>query len=188
MPDSIEEQIEDHLRVISAAAAHVELLSRIADRLVSCFEGCGKLFVFGNGGSAADAQHIAAELVGRFRKDRRPLPAIALTTDSSILTAVANDYGGEHCFARQVEALVSRRDVVWALSTSGNSANVLRGLDAARHIGAYVIGFSGRSGGAMRERCDVCFLADHERADRIQEAHQLAYHLICDRIERRYLR
>jgi len=180
-------QIDEHLRVISAAKAHVGLFEQIAGRIIESFESGGRLFLFGNGGSAADAQHIAAELVGRFKKDRRALPAIALTTDSSILTAVSNDLAYEECFSRQVEALVTRSDIVWALSVSGRSPNVLRGLEAARRISAFRIGFSGRTGGGTKELCDLCFLVEHDQSDRVQEAHQLAYHLICDRIEQHYL-
>jgi D-sedoheptulose 7-phosphate isomerase len=126
-------------------------------------------------------------LVGRFKRDRKALPAIALTTDSSILTAVANDLGAEQCFARQVEALVTERDTVWALSVSGRSPNVIRALEAAKKIGATIIGFTGRSGGLFPEICDLCFRVDHDHSDRVQEVHALAYHLICDRIEWRYL-
>ncbi|MGB2988038.1 MAG: SIS domain-containing protein [Phycisphaerae bacterium] len=179
-------QIEEHQRVVAAAAKQVELLARIADRVIACFDAGGKLYVFGNGGSAADAQHIAAELVGRFKRDRKALPAIALTTDTSILTAVTNDLGGEHNFVRQVEALVTDRDIVWALSVSGRSPNIILALEAAKEIGAYRIGFTGRTGDPLRELCDLCFQADHDTSDRVQEVHQLAYHLICDRIERRY--
>ncbi len=179
-------QIEEHQRVVAAAALQVDLLERIADRIVACFEVGGRLYLLGNGGSAADAQHIAAELVGRFKKDRKALPAVALTTDTSILTAVTNDIGGEHCFSRQVEALVTGRDVVWALSVSGRSPNVLRALAAAKEIGAYTIGFTSRSGGRLKDSCDLCFQADNDDADRVQEAHQLGYHLICSHIERHY--
>ncbi len=182
----MKEQILEHHRVVEAAMGQVSLLERIADRLIACFESGGRLYLLGNGGSAADAQHVAAELVGRFKKDRKALPAIALTTDSSTLTAVSNDMGFEHVFSRQIEALVTKRDVVWALSVSGRSANVLRALQAARKLGATVVGFTGRSGGAMPELCDLCFRVDHDHSDRVQEIHQLAYHLICDRIERHF--
>lgn len=175
---------DEHLRVVEAARAHIPLLEKIADRLIACFEGGGRVYLFGNGGSAADAQHIAAELVGRFKRDRRALPAAALTTDSSNLTAISNDLGYEHVFSRQIEALVTSCDIVWALSVSGRSPNVLAGLRAARKIGAEVIGFTGRSGGEMVELCNHCFRVDHDHSDRVQEMHQLAYHLICDRVER----
>ena len=143
----------------------------------------GRVYILGNGGSAADAQHIAGELVGRFKLDRRPLPAVALTTDTSILTAVGNDLGAEHCFERQVEALAGPKDVVWVLSVSGTSPNILRAANKAKQIGATLIGFTGQSGGELASRCDLCLQADHRSADRVQEAHELAYHLICEHIE-----
>jgi len=179
-------QISEHTRAVEAAIGQVGLLERIADRLIACFNGSGRVYLLGNGGSAADAQHIAAELVGRFKRNRKALPAIALTTDSSILTAVTNDIGFEQVFSRQIEALVTTRDTVWALSVSGRSANVIRALQAAKKLGATVVGFTSRSGEAMAELCDLCFRADHDHSDRVQEVHQLAYHLICDRIERHY--
>ena len=188
MSAAMREQIDDHLRVVQALTNDVPLLERMAQRIIQCFEAGGKVCLLGNGGSAADAQHIAAELVGRFKKDRRALPAMALTTDTSILTAVANDLGAELCFVRQVEALVRKEDVVWALSVSGRSPNVIRALDTAQGIGATRIGFTGRGGAAMRELCDLCLVVEHEGSDRVQEAHELAYHLICDRIERHYVR
>ncbi len=183
----MQNQIAEHQRVVAAVTDNVSLLERIADRIFACFEKRGRLYILGNGGSAADAQHIAAELVGRFKHDRRALPAIAMTTDTSVLTAVSNDVGSEHSFSRQVEALVAGDDVVWALSVSGRSANVLRAVEAARGVGAFTIGFTGRSGQPLRELCDLCFVAEHESSDRVQEAHQLAYHLICGRIEQQYL-
>ena len=178
-------QIEEHLRVIAEAAKQTDLLERIADRISDCFRQGGRLYVLGNGGSAAAAQHIAAALVGRFKRDRKALPAVALTTDTSILTAVANDLGGELVFARQVEALVTPRDTVWALSVSGASPNVIRAMEAAGEIGAFRVGFTGRRGQRLADRCDLCFIVDHEGSDRVQEAHQLAYHLVCGRIEER---
>ncbi len=181
-----EKQIDDHLSVIQGMRDQVERLSGIVDRMITTFESGGRVYVFGNGGSAADAQHIAAELVGRLKYDRKALPAIALTTDTSILTAVANDIGFENSFARQVDALVTARDIVWVLSVSGRSPNVVRALERAKAIGATTIGFTGKSGGRFSELCDLCFRADHDSSDRVQEAHQLAYHLICDRIEQHY--
>jgi len=186
MTDSMESHFDEHDRVVSAAKGQVPLLGRIADRIVACFDGGGRLFLLGNGGSAADAQHISAELVGRFRLDRKALPAVALTTDTSILTAVSNDIGAEQCFARQVEAHVTDRDLVWALSVSGRSPNVIRAMKRARAIGAGTVGFTGRTGGLLADLCDLCFQVDSDRSDRVQEVHQLAYHLVCERIERRY--
>ena len=183
MPESLASQVAEHQRVVAAVLEHLEVLERIAEHIGACFRAGGRLFLCGNGGSAADAQHIAAEFIGRFKRDRKALPAIALTTDSSILTAVSNDIGSEACFSRQVEALVTGRDILWALSVSGRSPNVLRALEVARSISACTIGFTGRDGGEMMERCDLCFQADHTHSDRVQEVHQLAYHMICGRIE-----
>ena len=159
-------QIEEHQRVVTDAAKQVDLFAQIADRIIACFEDGGKLYIFGNGGSAADAQHIAAELVGRLKKDRKALPAIALTTDASVLTAVSNDTGYEQSFARQVEAFVTNDDIVWALSVSGTSPNVVQALVAAKAVGAFRIGFTGRSGVQFRDLCDLCFQADHDSSDR----------------------
>jgi len=173
----------DHQRLVALASEQVSLLAGIADRLLDGFNSGGRLYLLGNGGSAADAQHIAAELVGRFKRDRDALPAVALTTDTSILTAVVNDLGGEHIFERQVEALVTNRDIVWALSVSGTSPNVIRAVELGRRIGAFIIGFTGRRGDKLGKLSDLCFIVDHESSDRVQEVHQLAYHLICERIE-----
>ena len=183
MSEGLQAQFEEHQRVIQAAAEQIPLLERIIDRLADVFRAGGKLYVLGNGGSAADAQHIAAELVGRLHKNRRALPAVALTTDTSILTAVANDFSALHIFERQVEALVTERDAVWALSVSGTSPNVIQAVELARKRRATLIGFTGKRGQKLAELCDLCFMADHERSDRVQEAHQLAYHLICAELE-----
>jgi D-sedoheptulose 7-phosphate isomerase len=145
-----------------------------------------RVYIFGNGGSAADAQHIAAELIGRLKRERRSLPAIALTTDTSCLTAISNDYGFERAYTRQVEGLVRAGDVVWALSTSGNSANILEAVQAARTQEAVVVGFTGQ-GGKLRTMCDLCLCVNHTSSDRIQEIHQIAYHLICDEVERHFV-
>ncbi len=182
----MKEQIQDHLRIVEGIVGQTPLLGRIAEHLIACFKGGGRVYLFGNGGSAADAQHIAAELVGRFKRNRKALPAIALTTDTSTLTAVANDIGFEQVFSRQVEALVSKGDVVWALSVSGKSPNVIRALHSAKKLGSTIIGFTGKSGGMLAELCDYCFQVDYDQSDRVQEAHQLAYHLICDAIERHF--
>lgn len=180
------DRFDDHIRVVRAAVEDVPRLERIADRIVSRIKAGGRVYLLGNGGSAADAQHIAAELIGRFKCERRPLPAVALTTDTSVLTAVSNDTGAEQCFARQVEGLVTANDIVWALSVSGRSDNVLQAMEAAREIGAYRVGFTGRNGDALAELCDDCFRADHTDSDRVQEVHQLAYHVVCERIERAF--
>jgi len=182
----MEEAFAEHQSAVEAARREIALLERIADRISECFAGGGRLYLFGNGGSAADAQHIAAELVGRFKKNRRALAAVALTTDTSTLTAISNDLAFEQVFSRQIEALVTDRDIVWALSVSGRSPNVLRAVEVARQLGAFVIGFTGRNGDALAERCDLCFRADHTQSDRVQEIHQLAYHQVCEAVESRF--
>jgi len=179
---------------VEQTAAHVALISRLGERwagtiasaagaIIDCLRGGGKLLLAGNGGSAADAQHIAAEFVGRFRRERAALPAVALTTDSSNLTAIGNDYGFERVFARQVEALADAGDVVWLFSTSGHSANVLSAADAARERGAKVIAFAGGDGGELARRADVALIVPETLTARVQEGHQLAYHIVCDLVE-----
>jgi D-sedoheptulose 7-phosphate isomerase len=144
------------------------------------------VYICGNGGSAADAQHIASELVNRFESNRRALAAMALTTDSSVITSIANDDSYEGIFARQAEALVRKGDVFWALSTSGSSANVLAAARVARQKGAKVIAFTGRKNSLLEGLADVCFCADSKSAARSQEIHQLAYHIICKLVESRF--
>lgn len=175
--------VAEHQRVIAECAAQGPVLDAMADAIVAAFRSGARLYVFGNGGSAADAQHIAAELVGRFKVNRAALPAVALTTDTSGLTAIGNDYGFERVFERQVEGLVRAGDVAWAISTSGNSPNVIRGARAAIERGAFLIGFTGAGGGELAPLCQLVFRSPHSDSDRIQEAHLLAYHYICGRVE-----
>jgi D-sedoheptulose 7-phosphate isomerase len=162
---------------------HLPTIARITEMLAAAFRSGGKVVLFGNGGSAADAQHVAAEMVNRFLLERRALPAMALTTDTSILTSMANDAGFERVFARQVEALVCEGDVAIALSTSGNSPNVLDGILAARERGAKTIGFTGRDGGKLVELVDICFCVPSDSTPRIQEAHVTVLHAICEVVE-----
>lgn len=185
MSDLFIEGLADHERLIGDLRGQVDLLERMAQTIVTAIEAGSRVYIFGNGGSAADAQHIAAELLGRFKRERQALPAIALTTDSSSLLAISNDYGFSHVFTRQVEGLVRAGDVVWALSTSGNSPNVVEAVQAARLLKAMVIGFTGR-GGKLKPLCDLCLCVDHTASARIQEIHQIAYHLICDEVERHF--
>ncbi|HET6427461.1 MAG TPA: SIS domain-containing protein [Phycisphaerae bacterium] len=166
--------------------AAVATIGRMADLLIATFDAGGRVYVCGNGGSAADAQHIAGELAGRFRRQRRPLPCVALSTDTSVLTSVANDYSYEDVFSRQVEALAASGDVLWALSTSGNSPNVLKAAAVARAAGAKVIAMTGSGGGALAEAADLCFRAPADRTDLIQLLHQLAYHIICELLDERF--
>ena len=184
MTRGIPEQIDDHLRTAGNLKASAAVLEQVAALIIGAFKGGRRLYIFGNGGSAADAQHIAAELVGRFRRGDRPaLPAMALTTDTSGLTAIGNDYGYDEVFKRQVEGLVVTADVVWALSVSGTSPNVIKALEAARDRGACVVGFTGKNGAQLEGLSDVCLMVDHADSARVQEAHQLAYHIVCGLIE-----
>lgn len=159
------------------------VLDEVAQAFVHALRRGNKIMLFGNGGSAADAQHVAGELIGRFLKERNPLPAIALTTDTSILTAVANDWDFQDIFARQVRALARPGDVAVGISTSGKSPNVLKALADARTCGATTIGFTGADGAAMRAAADICFCAPAHLTPRIQELHLLAWHAICEVVE-----
>ena len=175
--------IEDHQQTVEAFKRALPVLERVIAKLTGTLRQGGRIYVLGNGGSAADAQHIAGELLGRFKRERRPLPVMALTTDTSTLTAVVNDLGADHMFARQVEGLVTERDCLWVLTVSGTSPNVISAVEAARRQRAAVIGFTGRSGGRIVELCDECLRVDHTASDRVQEVHELAYHLVCERVE-----
>ncbi len=156
---------------------------RVVDLVVASFQAGGKLMLCGNGGSAADAQHWAGELVGRFHYDRPGLPAVALTTDTSILTAIGNDYGYEASFSRQVEALGRRGDVLFVLSTSGRSPNIVAAVRAAQERGIAIVGFTGAGGGEMPSLCDVCIRVPSDVTPRIQEGHEVLGHAICAMIE-----
>jgi D-sedoheptulose 7-phosphate isomerase len=151
--------------------------------IIQCLESGGKLLFFGNGGSAADAQHLAAEFVGRFQIERYPLPAIALTTDSSILTAVGNDYGFERLFARQIQALGRFNDVAVAISTSGNSPNVLEGIREAKKHGLKTVGLSGKDGGTLAREVDLAITIASPSSARIQECHITVGHVLCELVE-----
>ncbi|HEX9652951.1 MAG TPA: D-sedoheptulose 7-phosphate isomerase [bacterium] len=177
---TIEESIEAKKRV---ATEHVAVLNKITQALHGSLFAGHKVLLFGNGGSAADSQHIAAELVSKFFRDRKALPAIALTTDTSILTSIANDYSYEDVFARQIEALGEKGDVAIGISTSGNSPNVLKAMNIARNKGLITIGLTGQDGGKLQEVVDICFHAPSKSTPRIQEIHITVAHAICDIIE-----
>ncbi len=174
------EGLSSHERLITESQPTI---LKIADALLACLQRGNKILLCGNGGSAADAQHVAAEIVGRYTRERKGWPAIALTTDTSILTAVGNDYGYEKIFSRQVEALAVKGDVVVGISTSGNSPNVLAALTMAQSIGCETIGFTGGSGGKMGNYCDVVFFSPTSKTPNIQELHIVAWHAICDLVE-----
>lgn len=157
-------------------------LEKAGRMLIDCLEAGGCIFTCGNGGSAADAQHVAAELVGRFRRNRKGLSAVALTTDTSILTSVGNDYGFEDVFSRQAEALVRKGDVLWAFSTSGTSPNILKAAQTTKAKGALVLSFIGRKNSPLETLSDACLCLEGPTAS-VQEIHQLAYHILCDWVE-----
>ena len=150
------------------------------------FQNGGKMLLMGNGGSAGDAQHIAAEFIGRYKKERRPVAAIALTVDSSILTCVGNDYGYDSVFSRQVEGLAKKEDVVIAISTSGNSENVIQGVEKAREIGAKTIGLLGKQGGKLKDKVDLAIVVPSNNTARIQEAHITIGHIICEILDEEF--
>jgi D-sedoheptulose 7-phosphate isomerase len=183
MSYSLKEHLKATSDVLARSAEQVADAETVAEHLCQALQGGKKLLVFGNGGSAADAQHFAAELVGRFEKERPGLPAIALTTDTSILTALSNDYTFEDVFARQVQALAQPGDVVVAISTSGNSRSVLRGAEEAKRKGAWVAGFSGMTGGKLKEAVDCCVRVPSQRTAHIQETHIALIHAICARVD-----
>jgi D-sedoheptulose 7-phosphate isomerase len=182
--DEIRRQLEESARVKQSSSD--ELISRIAqfaEKSAAALRAGGKIVFYGNGGSAADALHLAAELVVKLRDERRGLAALALTTNPSVLTAAANDYGFEQMFARQIESLVAAQDVLVALSTSGNSANIIRGAEAGRTRGAYVVGFTGETGGALAAKVDLLLNVPSRDPQRIQESHITIGHIACGLIE-----
>jgi D-sedoheptulose 7-phosphate isomerase len=176
--------IDEHLAVIDSLKDQESVLQMIAEEMARAIFAGHKVLWCGNGGSAADSQHLAAELMGRFRKQRRALPSIALTTDTSILTAVGNDYGYERVFQRQVEALCNKGDVLVGISTSGSSKNVYAALQKARQIGARTIAFTGQGGGTVATVADIALCVASKDTARIQEAHIVCGHMVCDWIER----
>ena len=167
------------------SAAFLATTEAIVDRLVAALTAGGKVLLAGNGGSAADAQHLAGEFLSRLNYDRAPAAAIALTTDSSVLTAIGNDYGYDRVFERQVLGLGVPGDVLIAISTSGRSPNILRAIDAARSKGLVVVGFTGRGGGEMAAGCDLCLCAPADTTPLIQQLHITAGHIVCGLVEER---
>ncbi len=184
MQSIIKQELNEHLTTLDATMKSIGSSLEVAANIcIDSLKQGGKILIFGNGGSAADAQHIAAELVGRYKLERKGLSAIALSTDTSSLTAIANDYGYEHVFDRQIEALANPEDVAVGISTSGNSDNVINALKLAKNIGCKSIGLSGKSGGNMNKLCDVNLIIPAVDTARIQEMHILLGHIICHLIE-----
>ncbi len=187
MPGQHEDKIKaiwnEHLEVARALPRLAPDVAKAAEMIRASLAAGGKLLLAGNGGSAADAQHIAAELTGRFLRERKPLPAIALHANSSALTAIGNDYGYEQVFARELAAHARPGDVLLAISTSGGSKNILRAIEEAREKKVGVIGMTGESGGAMRTACDLCLCVPSKSTARIQEMHIMIGHTICELLE-----
>lgn len=181
----IDQMVGESLRVKSRFfKENKDRIVQTAGKLAEILRDGHKVLFFGNGGSAADAQHLAAELVGRFGPDRPALPGISLSTDTSILTALGNDYGYEKVFSRQIEALGHKGDAAIGISTSGNSPSILEALDVARAKGLFTVGFTGESGGKMTDRADVLFRVPSRQTPRIQETHLLLGHILCDLADR----
>lgn len=162
-----------------------EMLDAI-DAIVESLKNKNKIIIFGNGGSAADAQHMAAEFIGRYLIDRKSIPALALTTDTSILTSIGNDYSFDRVFSRQCESLVTKNDIVVAISTSGNSPNVIKGVITAKRMGAHVISLTGKSGGKLKRISDITIRVPSDQTPRIQESHRTIIHIICELVEKQF--
>jgi D-sedoheptulose 7-phosphate isomerase len=183
MAPSFQAQLDTSIATLRALAAQSEQIEAIAARVLDTVLGGNLLLTCGNGGSATDAQHLAEELIGRYRTNRRPLPAVALTADSAALTCIANDFGYDDVFARQVEALARPGDLLVCFSTSGNSPNVVAALHAARGRGAGTIALVGKDGGAAKGLADLALVVAHDDTARIQEAHLQVLHYICEVVE-----
>jgi D-sedoheptulose 7-phosphate isomerase len=183
MKEKIKNLVEEHFGLKTIALENMPQIERAANLLLECLRKNGKVLVCGNGGSAADSQHFAAELVGRFQKERKGLACVALTTDSSIMTSVSNDYGFERVFERQVEALSNPGDVVIGITTSGNSKNILRAIEKAKQLKGKTILLNGRDGGFLKGKADVEILVPAQNTARIQEMHILILHVLCDLVE-----
>lgn len=183
MESSLIKHLSEHQAMIQSLGRLDGEILCVAELVIKAIKAGKKILIFGNGGSAADAQHFAAELTGRYKRERRGLPAIALTTDTSALTAIGNDYGFEKVFVRQAQALAVCGDVFIGLSTSGNSPNVIHTLRFARDLGCQTIGFTGGNGGQMVSLCDITLTVPSDNTPRIQEGHGLLIHALCEMIE-----
>lgn len=180
----IKELIKEHENCSESFYNQIENIENVVEKIVECFKSGNKILIFGNGGSAADAQHIAGKLVGRFKLERKALPAIALTTDTSVLTAWSNDYGYETVFSRQVEALAREGDILLGISTSGNSENVIKAFEKGKKIKTINISLTGNDGGKIKPLGDLNINVESNNTPRIQEYHMLAYHIICELVEK----
>ena len=186
MKDSIEKSLLASAKCIEEAVTLSEIIEKAIIEIINCLEKGKKILIFGNGGSAADAQHIASELISKFKKDRQSLPAIALTTDTSILTSIGNDFSFDDIFSRQCESLVSEGDVVLGISTSGNSVNVKKALIESKKRKAKTIALFGNNGGIIKEHADIPIIVKSSSTSNIQEVHRVIYHIICEFTESRF--
>ena len=186
--NSINKTISESSKIILDSNNQIKEIEKTIGKISKCLKNGKKIIIFGNGGSAADAQHIVAEFIGRFKLERKTLPAIALTSNSSIITALANDYSYDIIFSRQCEGLVQKGDVVIGISTSGNSSNVKKGLIISKKMGAITIGFLGNKGGTIGKICDIPIIVNSSSTPRIQEAHRTIYHIICEEVEKEFFR
>lgn len=180
---NIETIFDQSISLINKSKKNSELINQVIDTILCCYKNNGKIIIFGNGGSAADSQHFAAELVGRFKINRQSIPAISLTTDTSIITAIGNDYSFDDIFSRQCEAIVNKNDVVIGISTSGNSKNIIRGLQKAKTKGSKIIGILGNDGGQIADIVDISIIVSSKNTARIQEVHKIILHIICEKVE-----
>lgn len=183
--EQIISEIAEHIGVTGELlSSKIEDIKNISQMITDCYKSKGKLILMGNGGSAADAQHIAAELAGRYKLERTGLEAVALATNTSIITAIGNDYGYEKIYEKQIEGLAKNNDVVIGISTSGNTENVLRAMVKAKELGAKAVGFTGAGGGKLKDVCDILLDIPSKNTPRVQEAHILAGHIICGLVEK----
>jgi D-sedoheptulose 7-phosphate isomerase len=183
MSDATRADLADHLAAVNAVEGLLPIVDDLGARLIAAFTAGGRVYTFGNGGSAADAQHLAGELIGRYRRTRRPLPAVSLAVDPSVVTCIANDFGYDDLFSRQVEALARPGDIVIGFTTSGRSPSVVAGLAAGRAAGATTVLFGGGDGGAARAHADLALLAPASVTARIQEVHLLLLHLLSEVVD-----
>jgi len=179
--------LEESAKLKMGLIKQAPLIDKIASAMISTLKKGGKIIVFGNGGSAADSQHMAAELVGRFRREKKPLPAMALTANTSLITAISNDYGYEYSFAKQIEAHGKKNDIVFAISTSGNAKNVIEAVLTAKKIKLKTIGFSGKDGGGLSKISDLSLIVPSNSTARIQESHIAIIHILCELIEEAFV-
>ena len=177
------DSFEENIQVISESKKLINEIQLVVNLIIKCFSNKSKVVIFGNGGSAADSQHFAAEFIGRFQLERKSLPVISLTTDSSILTALGNDYSFDKIFSRQCESIVEENDVVIAISTSGNSLNVIKGIISSKNNGATIVGILGNDGGKIKDLVNIPIVIPSNSTPRIQESHKLILHIICDLVE-----